>query len=510
MNGLRFLCVFTLIFSLTIAHVGVVNASDDTSEGETTTYADAKNGVVQVNTVFTDDSNVKHVLCGGTGFLVGDEERTEYVITCNSLINPDEETKEAAYTYLEIDNIDNAWENIDLSFEVVIEGDIVLSATILNSSSDLDMAILQLEQPIYTRTPLTILTSENYDADDLPYKIADVVYALGYPDVISYDSEVQYYSTEQVAMTAGKIVNLISLNGVQVIESDAAVAENNCGGPLINENGYVIGMSLLTKDGMYSCALDSTKITKVLDGLGVEYDKINEVPAEEEDTKLIEQQDEQTVDTTENESNNFPTVLLIAICAIAVVIVVTLVTVIIIFVIKKDNNENQKKANYKDKPSTYSIDDSSELIKLKGTENTITTSAGGSRFMSSVSDETTILSSNLFNNDGETILLSGELNSQRNIGTLIRRRTLDNIPLNKSEFVLGKDAMHADYCIDNNNSISRKHALISYEGNRVYIQDCNSTNGTYVNGVKLEGQSEVVLNSGDVIKLANEEFEYRA
>ena len=47
-----------------------------------------------------------------------------------------------------------------------------------------------------------------------------------------------------------------------------------------------------------------------------------------------------------------------------------------------------------------------------------------------------------------------------------------------------------DYC-------SRKHASICMVGNKFTIKDLNSTNGTYVNGVKIDG--ECILVDGDII-----------
>jgi pSer/pThr/pTyr-binding forkhead associated (FHA) protein len=47
-----------------------------------------------------------------------------------------------------------------------------------------------------------------------------------------------------------------------------------------------------------------------------------------------------------------------------------------------------------------------------------------------------------------------------------------------------------DYC-------SRKHASIRILNNKFVIEDLNSTNGTYVNGKKIEG--EWMLSDGDII-----------
>ena len=60
-------------------------------------------------------------------------------------------------------------------------------------------------------------------------------------------------------------------------------------------------------------------------------------------------------------------------------------------------------------------------------------------------------------------------------------------------------------------AVSRLHARI-YEGaeNGSYqVEDLNSTNGTFVNGDRIQPYTKVPLHVGDVIRLADEEFEFR-
>lgn len=75
----------------------------------------------------------------------------------------------------------------------------------------------------------------------------------------------------------------------------------------------------------------------------------------------------------------------------------------------------------------------------------------------------------------------------------------------KSQIIVGREASETDYHIASQ-QISRIHACIYLKENQIYIQDKNSTNGTFVNAVKLKALSEVKLNPGDVIAFANEEF----
>jgi hypothetical protein len=484
MKVLNRLYVLVIALVITIIPVSTVNAAEKAGNA-----GDAKQGVVQVNTTFLDDNGQKHVICGGAGFLIGDAEGTEYVITCNHIVSPSQEVKDAAYDYLQISNENDNWSKINLSTEVVVEGDVVLTTSLLTASSELDMAVLQLPQPIYTKEPLTILTEANYDITKLPYQSGDTVFALGFPEAITYDSQVQYYMDNQIASNTGSIVSLLNRNGIQVVETNAVINSTNYGGPLVDSNGYVIGMNMVGNDGETGFALDSTKIIKVLDGLGVVYSQVNDVPHVDKKPETDETQPA-AAPVPEQKSNSVTT--LIIICVAAVVIIAAVITLVVLLVLRKD-----KKAKTKD-----------TVIK---SYNGPAVDFNVSNVSEKASDETTILGGSFTPaNDGETQLLSGELKTKQNFGTLVRKRTSERIEINKQDFSIGKDALHSDFFIENNSSISRKHAVISGNVNGVFIQDCNSTNGTFVNGTKLESGGMIRLNDGDSIKMSNEEFEYQA
>ena len=57
-------------------------------------------------------------------------------------------------------------------------------------------------------------------------------------------------------------------------------------------------------------------------------------------------------------------------------------------------------------------------------------------------------------------------------------------PLERTSTVVGRGS-NADLVL-NEGTISRAHALIGYDGDRVFVQDLGSTNGTLVNGSKEE------------------------
>ncbi len=89
---------------------------------------------------------------------------------------------------------------------------------------------------------------------------------------------------------------------------------------------------------------------------------------------------------------------------------------------------------------------------------------------------------------------------------LIRISTGEKISANKPVFRIGKDPLSVNYCVINNGAVSRKHADIITRGDRYYILDHNSTNGTYVNEKMISSDIETEIYSGSTIRLGNEEF----
>lgn len=72
-------------------------------------------------------------------------------------------------------------------------------------------------------------------------------------------------------------------------------------------------------------------------------------------------------------------------------------------------------------------------------------------------------------------------------------------------FLLGKNAQQAAGIIEAE-GISRLHAKISKQEGDYYLEDLNSTNGTYLNGNPVEYHQKKKLHKGDKIRLGAEEF----
>lgn len=79
--------------------------------------------------------------------------------------------------------------------------------------------------------------------------------------------------------------------------------------------------------------------------------------------------------------------------------------------------------------------------------------------------------------------------------------------VNKNEFLIGKKGSVVDGMISFNNMISRVHCKICKNGEQVTITDLESANGTFLNKVKLMPNQPYPIKNGDVIRLANSDFQ---
>lgn len=73
--------------------------------------------------------------------------------------------------------------------------------------------------------------------------------------------------------------------------------------------------------------------------------------------------------------------------------------------------------------------------------------------------------------------------------------------------LIGKNEEIVDKVITFNEMISRKHCRIVCANGGYFISDEGSTNGTYVNGAKIAPGQRYQINRGDIIRLADSDFQ---
>lgn len=81
------------------------------------------------------------------------------------------------------------------------------------------------------------------------------------------------------------------------------------------------------------------------------------------------------------------------------------------------------------------------------------------------------------------------------------------IAITKDEFTIGRKQELVDGVIPFSRMIGRSHCRIIRKGGQFAIIDLSSANGTYVNKVRIQPEQPCPVKNGDIVRLANIEFQ---
>ena len=451
----------------------------------------------------------------GSCFLINEDT----IITANHCVH----ISQALYNYLKSE-YGATKEDVDrgFSFAVTIARDFTIPVTLVNSSENMDFAILKLSQPIRNRTYLTLRDSTTVEA-------AEKAYSVGFP--LSKDSDMitaQYYNQKDIAIEAGIInrkqyTDAFPLGEEQyVISGDVLMltagtfSGGNSGGPIVDADGNVIGVcSGYSSGACYASAI--SQVMEVLDAIDIDFEEVGglvdepadatEATEEIEETKAVETEPIEIATEAPKPVNEGPNWLIIAIIAL-VVVLIAVVVIVIIVMSKKNNGGNTPKGgtgyqapNPMPRPAAPNAPAAPKPPVAPAGYNPqyARPAAPAPAPANDGAGETSVLNDGA----GETSVLG----VQSTGFTLIRKSNGQSIDINKPEFVIGKERRRVDYCIENNSSVSRAHARIKVRGGQCFIADLGSTNATFVNGSRLTPNQEVAVKKGDKIKISDEEFE---
>lgn len=259
---------------------------------------------------------------GGTGFAIGDSSPVEYVATNHHVIdnNP---------------NIIKVW----------IDRYNYVEASIYEAKPDADLCILKLDSPV--DIPPSILEDINEP------KAGDAIYTLGFPGAADYISDEDAKGAEEVTITDGIISALkegtMTKGGpvVSLLQMNAAISHGNSGGPLLNEQGHIIGINTFGFDNtQINAAISINELIIMLKARDIPY-KVNEVEIQPQvaiaaEQSELEQSEEKTeaVNTEEEKSEekrqaepSLPWVLVISVVAVITIII------LVILLVRKDRSK---------------------------------------------------------------------------------------------------------------------------------------------------------------------------
>ena len=233
-----------------------------------TVISQAKEGVVKLLAVgFDSYGNVANAVVG-SGFAVGQRgSAPEYFVTnwhVASAYIPD-------INYAFDSNHVRIWimlDNFTLSDVTGLPSEatsVECSVVRIAESGYPDYAILRAARPVTECRPLAIRSSESV-------KQGETVVALGCPAVL--DEQSLSVGSKDITSTTGTVarhMTMTNAGNTNAIVHNANISGGNSGGPLIDENGNVIGLNTYSIVDSYSCAIYSDYVMQALNELGISY-----------------------------------------------------------------------------------------------------------------------------------------------------------------------------------------------------------------------------------------------
>ena len=233
-----------------------------------TVISQAKEGVVKLLAVgFDSYGNVENAVVG-SGFAVGTKgSAPEYFVTnwhVASVYMPEHNyafDSDHVRIWIMLDNFTISDVTSLPSEATSVECSIVR----ISESGYPDYAILKAARPVTECKPLPIRSSESV-------KQGETVVALGCPAVV--DDLSATVGSNDITATRGTVARhmvMSAAGNTKVLLHDAVISGGNSGGPLIDENGNVIGLNTYGIVDSYSCAIYSEYVTQALDQMGIPY-----------------------------------------------------------------------------------------------------------------------------------------------------------------------------------------------------------------------------------------------
>lgn len=467
----------TMFFSIGIES----NAAKKESPVET-----AKNGIVEIQSGFTDSEGKFWRMQYGSGFLVSNTQGSTVIITNNSIV---QNSIKARTAYCEKKGIITEGVSYENEIRVVVKGDVLTQASVLASSKTQDYCVLTTESVINEKTALKIENSKKLSK-------GDTVYAMGFPK----PEKGLEYAKENVEVYEGKVEE----NSDTSLRFSAVISKGSTGGPLLNEEGYVVGISSpMQAEAALGCALPILEIEEILQNFSVIYgnsswdiltDKMDMLYKE---CKEISEKGGYKKDSFVELQN-----------ALAVVD-------------KLSEQENPSIEELDTAYQTLSAAKASLVPKMKKTTITIYVLAGAGALLLIYflyllimnHKETKAMQDSMQKQSMQPCSLVQESDVDSYVEMkMLQLRKLRNgqvFKISKDDCIIGKSPDMADFVIEGNQAVSRKHAKISKKNNSYYLSDLDSLNGTYLNGRKVRSKEEAVLRIGDIVRIADEEFEVR-
>ena len=414
----------------------------------TEVLAQAKKGVVQI---FARGSDGTYIYGGtGTGFAVGEAGKDSdvfvtnwHVVSCSGEFDPYEGKIWILQENCEIDP--NTLEPDPLKS---IECELLLT-----TSGIPDFAIIRAKENVSGYEALPLIA-----ADEVPD--GSKVYALGYPAVVG-DASATHYGIDDITSTDGIISQHMQYaykGDTWVLLNTAQISSGNSGGPLITEDGAVVGINTYgfwdRDDTTMEIEANSERNVAIyvdyamdgLDQLGIDYD---------------------VYDPDKKTGINWP-----LIAGIGGGVLVAGIAVYIILDRKKKEEEARRREE--ERRRSEELQRQREMMRMQEEARRRQEAAARA-------------------NSAKARLRLGD-------------GTVYNVPA--AGGIIGRDRSCAIVLPENAPGISRAHCRLEFRGEQLVLMDLGSTYGTYIHGQKIPANTPVALKVGSSFALGSQKYTF--
>lgn len=444
-----------------------------------------ESGIIKIMVSCTDESGKNYYIRQGTGFIIGTSIEELFIFTDYQVVVPSEDD----FLQIKKGNGLPLTSKLTPRIQILLPPDITIDATLVTSSQESKYALLSPSTKINNREILRLSDSSGISRKQ-------EIYVLGFDEELSI---LGLTKAEPPIITSNKgVITAIERDPLQ-ITTDLYASSACAGAPLLDENGFVLGMMVynVKTDSLDTIPVDTLK--NLLETLGIgymntesnDYNIATESLTEELKTLLLKCQEDVTLNETKYSKKTIGKYKDAIKIASEVISKPTST---------KDDYKNsidslnKAKANLKSSNFIYYLIQIILLVPILGfAALNITQNMKCKRLQDSIAPTKANKSAK----------------KKKHMAALIHIETNEVIWLGKKGIRIGKDPKEVDYCIHNNPAVSRYHAAIVYNMDKFFIIDNNSTNRTCINHSFLEPEKAFELHDEDFISIANVIFQYR-
>lgn len=449
--------------------------------------AEAKKGVVQIYGLGDDGLFLQSWI--GTGFAVGEAGQPSdifltnwHVVAGNGEFSPE---RVKIWILQENCQIDERTLEPDPSKSITCE---VLKTT----TGYPDYAIIRATEAVTDYMPLTMMSSK---------EILDgtKVYALGYPAVVGSISA-SHYGIDDITATDGIVsqhMQYAAAANTWVLMHTAQISGGNSGGPLITEDGLVVGLNTYgfgeneANMNRY-CAVYIDYAIEGLDELGLPYtlysasesgdaagesDDPSDTKEDSKDEEKKDSKDEK--DDEEGEEDNWIPIVAAGGGALLVALV------IVIIVMKKKQQEQQRRQEAERRFQA-------EQRRLEEERRR--------------QEEARRLEEERRRQEAQR--REAQLRKEQEVKAQVQLSGGPVYPVRASGCLIGRERDCNIVLPENTSGVSRHHCKLEHRSGQLILVDLNSTYGTYIHGKRIPANTPVALKPGSSFCLGSEKCKF--